>query len=297
MQIFPHGDKLYGRLKNKEFAHQKELISELIGAYQILKKLCLDLKITNAYELNRIINYINDYLIFVDNDKFADIMNVSQNKIFSSILEEIMYYLFRNVNVVGEHLVCGSSTVNIGTHFKAYNEIIRHKSYEKCICYEKTDADFVMGISTQSEITKKEEIIPLVIIENKRYPDKTMRRTIEQIALTVKWFSPRCLYVAVVDLLDGFFDKDYKMTPGSVDQIYGVKERGKPERGKKIDPTLRHDVIFDLFTDVVKHLHELPTVEVSLDEKYKRGYMMERDVGNFDAFQHIIVKKEDQVMF
>lgn len=266
MKSFPHEDKLIGRIKKYE--NERDLLNEILAAYNNFKQNCLKINIINESDLKQVVDHMNDYLNFFSNDKFKNIRNNSQSKIYPSILEEFMHYLFRSI--VKEPLVCGTANIPIMTHFKPFNNIIECESYEESLCLETTNADFVIGILKKSKITKKEIICPLVVIENKRYADKPMRRIVENTAMKVKTFSPDCLFLVVLDLLSGFFGKNYYPNSRIIDQIYGLQS------GNGINNNnLRIDVVSKLFLDVVNHLNKIQKF-ISLDERYKRGYMMDK---------------------
>jgi hypothetical protein len=98
-----------------------------------------------------------------------------------------------------------------------------------------------------------------------------MRGTVENTAAKVKTLSRECIYLVVVDLLSGFFAKNYTPANGAIDQIYGLRE------GNSLgNESLRVDVVFKLFMDVANHLNNIQKF-ISLEEKYKRGYMVNTD--------------------
>lgn len=263
MQSFPHGDKLIGRIKR--YPSEKELI-EILKAYETFKMKSIRLDTTDSNYIMQIIEYVNEYLYFFSQERFDTIRKNFQSKLYPSILEEFMHYLFKPV--LREPLVCGTGRIPIASYFKPYNKVISSDSYEESLYQETTDADFVIGIPKESKIEKTTNLCPIVIIENKRYADKTMRGTIENVSKKVKLFSQDCLYLVVLDLLSGFFGKDYSTRSSSIDQIYGLREGNN-----KGDNSLRPEVVLKLYLDVENHLRNVRKF-ISVKDRCNRGYMM-----------------------
>lgn len=266
MEDHPHGKKLEGRVKNDEFKDERELLEEIIEHYNIFKNSCSQSNITDSNYLTQMIDHVNKYIHVFSDKKFIKIRNNSQSKIFPSIVEEFMYHLFEPI--VHAPLVCGSSEVPIASHFKSYNEIISSKYHEETLCEDTINADFAIGILQKSVIKSKKEILcPFVAIEVKRYADKTMRRTTEHTAYSLKLFAPECLYLLVVDLGKSFYNEKYSPDRSFVEQTYVLQEGNKPG-----DIGLRYDIISRLFIDVSEHLQKVQT-PISIKERLERGYM------------------------
>lgn len=268
MQQFSHGDKLYGRFK--KYPTEQYLLQKLISAYIIWKTNCLKINITGENDLKQIIQYTNNYINFFHQKIFDKIRNNGRSQLFPSVLEETMYYLFRSI--VKPPLVCGTYKTAISLYLKSYNEVNFNSYYEDSLCFETMDADFVIGMIVDSKISKKQEIIPFVIIENKRYADKPMRGRGEDIKSKLKMFATDCLYVFVVDVLrGGSIARDFNSKLSKIDQIYGVREWHDINKNE-----LREDVVFTLFSDVVFHLDKIKKESISMEERFNRGFMMDR---------------------
>src|SRR5579884_2174080 len=120
------------------------------------------------------------YKDFIDQQKYAEAFD-SRSNLHSSVLEEFVYYLFRDlVSDAG-----GAATVGKGATFKdiffappSYREMVR----EPFARIEKKDHDFVIGANvtlniscTESDSSQEEQIqLPAVAIECKTYLDKSM---------------------------------------------------------------------------------------------------------------------------
>jgi len=267
MQQFPHGYKLDGRFK--KYPSERLLLSQMQTQYVIWKTNCLKVDVTNENDLRQIIYHTNNYVNFITHKRFNIIQKNSQNKIYPAVLEETMYYLFRSI--VKPPLVCGTHSTPIGLYLKSYNEINYEAYYEDNLDFENIDADFVIGIEMISKITKNSEIIPFVIIENKRYPDKTMRGIGENITRKLKVFSTDCFYIFAVDLLRKFISKEFNSKLSNLSQIYGLREWNNDS-----NYNLREDVVFKLFSDVVFHLDKIKKESVTIEERFNRGFMMDR---------------------
>jgi hypothetical protein len=268
IRTFPHGDKLYRRLE--KYPQEGLLLQQLISAYIIWKNSCLKVTITNENDLKQIIQYTNDYVNFWHQEQFVKIRNKGQSQLYPSVLEETMYYLFHNI--VKPPLVCGTRTVCISSYIKPYNELNFNTCHEDNLCFETMDADFVIGMMGESKITRKKEIIPFVIIENKKYADKTMRGRGEDIKSKLKRFSTDCLYIFVVDVLrGGSIAEDFNPKLCTIDQIYGVREWHDTKKNE-----LKENVIFTLFSQVAFHLKKIKEQSISLEGRFDRGFMMDR---------------------
>lgn len=265
MQQYPHGDKLARRMEN--YREDKELIEQLMPHYLNFKKNCENISfdiLDRTESVKELVNYADGYLKTFSGEEYKKIRNNSRSKIYPSLLEEFMYYLFRPL--LKEPFVCGTGSVQIDIHLKPFVDIKNAQSYEECLCQETTMADFVIGIPMKSA-TNTIFIYPVVIIENKRYADKTMRGTIENTARKLKRFSPDCLFIVVVDILSGFFDKNYSPKNTVVDQIYGLRE------GNYLgNESLRKDIVLKLFYDVEQHLINIQS-SPTIKERCERGYI------------------------
>lgn len=265
MQMNVHKNKIMGRIK--KYPNERVLLHEILIAYNDFYTKCTNIEIIDENSLCELVNHTNDYLILFTDEKYKNIRNNSQSKIYPSILEEFMAILFKDV--VKEPLICGNGEIKIGSHSKPYNSLHDITHYEKCFCYDTTTTDFTIGLPKKSlNEEDKEFIIPVVIIENKRYADKTMRGTIENTASKVKRFYPFCKYFIVSDILKGFYNGDYQPETSNICQIYGL-------RNNQYDDRLRPEVVLKLFNDVINHLIEINTYP-SLEDRYQRGYIMDK---------------------
>lgn len=265
MQTFPHEAKLSNRILKYE--KEKPILLEIKQVYQTYRQNCESISPSEPGYLDKIIDYTNEYLAIFTDGRYSKIRNNSQSKIYPSILEEAMGFFFKGL--ITEQFIYGSSTIPIAMSFKAFNDILNLDCFEDCLTTEKTDADFVIGIPKPSPLKKRDIIFPIVVIENKRYADKTMRRIIEDTARRLKLFAPDCLYILVVDLLSGFFASNYNPRSSDVDQIFGLREGN--EDG---DDSLRRDVVHKLYQTVEDHINRIRRLP-TLQERISRGYLMD----------------------
>ena len=202
-----------------------------------------------------------DYKDFLDQQHYAERFD-SRSNLHSSVLEEFMYYLFKDlVGCFGQHALLGKSHTFKDIFFTppSYKEMLK-RPYGKI---EKKDHDFVIGATIQasftantppeederageqkvlvteeptdhSEITVLDNTethlfdIPAVAIECKTYLDKTMLEGSSRAAEEIKARNPNGLYIVVMEwikLSDSINLRKYK-----VDQIYVLRQQKNTDR-------------------------------------------------------------------
>lgn len=130
--------------------------------------------------LDERVRLLNDYKDFLDQQHYAEKFD-SRSNLHSSVLEEFLYYLFRDlVKGISENSLIGKSHSFKDVFFRApsYKEMV--KSPHALV--EKKDHDFAIGASVKASMhcygSDTPEIhdwdIPAVAIECKTYLDKTM---------------------------------------------------------------------------------------------------------------------------
>lgn len=206
---------------------------------------------------------LNEYKEFLDQQKYAEKFD-SRSNLHSSVIEEFMYYLFRDLvaSLSGDALIGKShSFKDIFFRAPSFNELLS-RPYQ---VVEKKDHDFVIGAyieadfrSRGSKSGERETLeIPVVAIECKTYLDKTMLEGASMAADQLKARNPNALCLIVAEwlkLTEGVNLKKYR-----VDQIFILRKQKNTDREFRfhdgyIKNPIYPDVISYLFQVVRDHL-------------------------------------------
>lgn len=197
---------------------------------------------------------LNEYKDFLDQQHYAEKFD-SRSNLHSSVLEEFMYYLFRDL-VLG---ISGSAL--IGKSHSLKDVFFKAPSYKDMVSkphalFEIKDHDFAIGASITATMqcrgskTVEEHHwdIPAIAIECKTYLDKTMLQDVSTAAEQLKQKNPNAMYIVVAEWLKltGAVNlKKYK-----IDQIYVLRKQKNTDREFRYDTDYQKNPIY---TDVVEH--------------------------------------------
>lgn len=266
--MFVHGDNLEQKEKHQTKyldAESKKYLAEIRTRYNewrtanealigpSAKKGKDDQKIIEAR-----VALLNSYKDFIDQQHYAEKFD-SRSNLHSSILEEFMYYLFRDlVQGISNSALIGKSHSFKDIFFRAssYAEMLK-KPYA---LVEIKDHDFAIGASIKATMkcngsTDTEEHtwdIPAVAVECKTYLDKTMLQDVSTAAEQLKQKNPNAMYIVVTEwlkLTDAVNLKKYK-----IDQIYVLRKQKNTDREFRFDANYKKNPIY---TDVVLHCFEM----------------------------------------
>ncbi|WP_229364890.1 Bpu10I family restriction endonuclease [Picosynechococcus sp. NKBG042902] len=157
--------------------------------------------------LKKRVELLNNYKEFLDQQHYAEKFD-SRSNLHSSVLEEFLYYLFRDlVSSISEHALIGKSHSFKDIFFRSSNYADMLKKPNALI--EIKDHDFSIGCSITSEMlckgSEESEIhkwdIPAVAIECKTYLDKTMLQDVSTAAEQLKQKNPNAMYMVVAEWL------------------------------------------------------------------------------------------------
>jgi len=237
--------------------------------------------ISNRVEL------LEGYKGFLDQQKYAEQFD-SRSNLHSSVLEEFLYYLFRDlVADFGEKVLVGKSHAFKDIFFMPPN----YKSMLKrpYVSIEKKDHDFVIGttieaiLKTTGEDAPEEQTgqkgigeligsydtqiegktekhffdVPTVVIECKTYLDKTMLEGSSRAAEELKARNPNGIYIVVMEWLK--LTEDVNLRKYKVDQIYVFRKQKNTDREFRFDndyikQPIDPNVVLHLFNSVRNHL-------------------------------------------
>lgn len=221
---------------------------------------------SDAATLASRVQLLNDYKDFLDQEHYAVHFD-SRSNLHSSVLEEFMYYLFRD-------LVAEISTVAlIGKSHSFKDVFFRAPSYRAMVnsphaLVEVKDHDFAIGASVRAEMlcagATTGEVhawdIPAVAIECKTYLDKTMLQDVSTAAEQLKQKNPNAMYIVVAEWLK--LTESVNLKKYKIDQIYVLRKQRNTDREFRYAPGYQKNPIYP---DVVTHCFDAVRVFLTSD--------------------------------
>ncbi len=200
------------------------------------------------------VRLLNEYKDFLDQQHYAEQFD-SRSNLHSSVLEEFMYYLFRD-------LVRGiSANALIGKSHSFKDVFFRAPSYKEMVklphaLVEIKDHDFAIGASVKALMTcagaataeSHDWDIPAVAIECKTYLDKTMLQDVSTAAEQLKQKNPSAMYIVVAEWLK--LTESVNLKKYKIDQIYVLRKQKNTDREFRYDAGYQKNPIY---ADVVEH--------------------------------------------
>ena len=271
MSKFVHGDNIARKEKAKKTTkRQHELLNEIRIEYEKWKEANLALKgpFFNIDEgdhaiLEERVKLMNSYKDFIDQKVYAEAFD-SRSNLHSSVLEEFIYYLFKDlVSDISSNAIIGKSHAykDIFYQSTSFKNMITEPSFK----IEKKDHDFIIGVNIDAKFRckgekkeQKEKLeIPAVAIECKTYLDKTMLEEVSTAGSQLLIINPNAKYYVVAErlkLTDAVNLKKYK-----VDQIFILRKMKNADREFRLQDDYENnpiytDVVENLFNYVRKHL-------------------------------------------
>jgi hypothetical protein len=227
------------------------------------------------------VKLFNDYKDIIDQQHYAENFD-SRSNLHSSILEEFIYYLFKDlVSEFSDKALIGKARAfkDIFFQAKSYKEMVE----KPCAQIEIKDHDFVIGVNIKADMKcegsddSQAEIlqVPAVAIECKTYLDKTMLEGSSTAGAQLLSRNPNAMYVVVAEwlkLTDKVNLKKYR-----VDQIFVLRKQKNTDREFRYDEgyeknPIYPDVVEALFEMVREHLTD--TWDGSVQNKLKTGLLI-----------------------
>lgn len=216
------------------------------------------------------VRLLNNYKDFLDQQYYAEKFD-SRSNLHSSVLEEFMYYLFRDlVQSISKDALIEKSHSFKDIFFRAPSYGAMVKSANAWI--EKKDHDFAIGASVkatlicngQSTPEEHDWDIPAIAIECKTYLDKTMLQDVSTAAEQLKMKNPNAMYIVVAEWLK--LTESVNLKKYKIDQIYVLRKQKNTDREFRYDPSYKKNPIY---TDVVQHFFD--TVRKFLTSDWEGG--------------------------
>ncbi|TAD78157.1 MAG: Bpu10I family restriction endonuclease [Oscillatoriales cyanobacterium] len=200
------------------------------------------------------VQLLNQYKDFLDQQHYAEKFD-SRSNLHSSVLEEFMYYLFRDlVFGISEHALIGKSNSFKDIFFRAescLDMLIAPRAF-----VETKNHDFAIGVSIIARMQCEGSDIPedhnwdlpAVAIECKTYLDKTMLQDVATAAEQLKQKNPNALYIVVAEWLK--LTESVNLKKYKIDQIYVLRKQKNTDRGLRYDSSYCKNPIY---SDAVIH--------------------------------------------
>lgn len=203
------------------------------------------------------VRLLNEYKDFLDQQHYAEKFD-SRSNLHSSVLEEFMFYLFRDmVTELSDHALLGKSHTFKDMFFKA--DSYRDMLLQPRLLIEKKDHDFAIGVKLEArfrcagqEADQQDTFdIPAVAIECKTYLDKTMLQDASTAAEQLKHRNPNAMYIVVAEWLK--LTESVNLRKFKIDQIYVLRKQKNTDREFRYAETYTKN---PLYADVVWHLFD-----------------------------------------
>lgn len=203
------------------------------------------------------VRLLNEYKDFLDQQHYAEQFD-SRSNLHSSILEEFMFYLFRDmVTDLSGNALLGKSHTFKDMFFKAdsYADMLLHPK----LLIEKKDHDFAIGVKLEARFRCAGQAVdqqdtfdvPAVAIECKTYLDKTMLQDASTAAEQLKHRNPNAMYIVVAEWLK--LTESVNLRKFKIDQIYVLRKQKNTDREFRYAETYTKKPIY---SDVVWHLFD-----------------------------------------
>lgn len=208
--------------------------------------------------LEQRVKLFSGYKDFLDQEKYAVTFD-SRSNLHSTVLEEFMYYLFRDmVQSVSESALIGKAHTFKDIFFMPpnFSSMLKHPHAH----IEIKDHDFVIGVVSDAKLQvqgsdKVQDVslqIPAIAIECKTYLDKTMLEGSSSAAEQLKLRNPNALYIVVAEWLK--LTESINVRKYKVDQVYVLRKQKNTDREFRYNPSYKKNPIY---ADVVSHLFNL----------------------------------------
>lgn len=258
-KVHVHGKNILAKLKNYsklKNTQKKELEELVIPSYKEWKLKNEKLKEYTARIIEERVKLLNSY-----KEKIKDVTFSSQSKFHSSVIEEFLYYLFKdliyNLNSQNQKdykakIVLGRARAYTNLYFAPKNLLSFLEKPNMKVNVK--DQDFAIYREIQIKADDESEMInvPVVSIECKTYIDKTMLEGSIATAEKIKNGNPYCLFLIVTEWYDVSYDVDPAYS--RIDQIYVLRKQKRKAISDEEDKKIDFKVIIDLFNFVKKHL-------------------------------------------
>jgi len=258
MSNFIHGDNLAHKIKGEKQPENKKLLDEINVQYLRWKEDNLKITGTTINDIEKKVELLNTYKAFIDQPKFKKESGnkygfTSQSQLHSSVIEEFMYYLLKDIGkLTNKHISWGRTKAYTNLYFAPPSIDEFEESSNIVINVKNQDFSISKEVVLKSRVSNNENwqetkiYVPVVSIECKTYLDKTMYEGSVSTAEKLKKGNPYCIFLIVTETYEVSLDVEPRLS--SIDQIYVLR------KDRRTNP-IYADVVCNLFKDVEKHLN------------------------------------------
>lgn len=273
MTALIHGQNLANKLRVVKDEANRRLLVEIKERYDHWHEENMRLQGCDKKTVERRVALLNEYMNFINEPRFRKEKGnrqgfTAQSQLHSSVLEQFMYYLFKDVPILAKAgLDFGRTKAYTNLYFAPRN-LPAFASDPNLIVHVK-DQDFAISkaldigyryVGTQGEWNAKGPVsVPVVTIECKTYLDKTMYEGSVATAEKIKQGNPYCLFLIATETYEVSREVDPRYS--RIDQIYVLRKE------RRSNP-IAADVVWDMLSFVKEHLEN---EWCNIEEKLKRG--------------------------
>ena len=250
-----HGNNILAKINDNR---KIDVIEKVIPQYNIFKAFNNALIGYSDDIIAQRVDSLNVYYDYLKENSY-DTEYTSQSKFRSTILEEFMYYIFRDFlnekkadieDGGNDVLKLGSIKAYTNLYFKAKN-IVEFINAPQ-IGINQKDQDFSIFRTLKLKVENKSfnTNIPIISLENKTYLDKTMLEGSIATAEKIKSGNPYSFFGIVTETYDVSFDVDPAYS--RIDQIYVLRKSKRRDAERENEP-IYSEVFISLFNDSKYH--------------------------------------------
>ena len=257
MSNFIHGDNLAHKIKGEKQPENKKLLDEIKVKYPKWKQDNLKITGTTRNDIEKKVELLNNYKAFIDQPKFKKESGnkygfTSQSQLHSSVIEEFMYYLFKDIGKLSnKHIYWGRTKAYTNLYFAPPSIDAFEESSNIVINVKNQDFSISKEVVLKSRVSNNKNwqenkiYVPVVSIECKTYLDKTMYEGSVSTAEKIKRGNQYCIFLIVTETYEVSLDVEPRIS--SIDQIYVLRKESRTN-------PIFADVVYDLFKFVEIHI-------------------------------------------
>lgn len=271
MRNFINGDNIEHKIRREKIYENKELLKEIRVKYKKWKEDNLNITGITKRDIKRKVSLLNEYKEFIEQPKFKGERGkkygfTSQSQLHSSVIEEFMYYLFKDIRKLSKkQIYWGRTQAYTNLYFAPPNIETFEESSNIVINVKNKDFSISKEVIIKSRVSNNENwqenriFVLIVSIECKTYLDKTMYEGSASTAEKIKKGNPYCIFLIVTETYEVSLDVDPKYS--DIDQIYVLRKENR-------DNPIYEDVVYDLFKFVESNINYNRN---NIQQRIKRG--------------------------
>lgn len=252
-----HGSNILAKLQRLSSLStiQRKQLQKVIKKYREWENDNSSLRGYSDEMIKQKVEWLNGYKNEIENIGFS-----AQSKFHSSVIEEFLYYLFRdllnelnqkaqNNDIAMKKILLGGIRAYSNLYFAPENLVNFIKTPNMKINVKDQDFAIYRTILIKADGEQKMINVPVVSVECKTYIDKTMLEGSIATAEKIKNGNPYCLFLVVTE----WYDVSYEVDPAysRIDQIYVLRKQKR--RSNKNNP-IYFEVVRDLFNFIMCRL-------------------------------------------